>query len=993
MKNVPPRNKIPHTKIWLILLLVVLPLACTLLGSPIGGADETPVNGWKAARGPVVPHDKFPDDCRICHQGDGWHKIREDFRFDHEKETGTALHGAHKSAECLRCHNDRGPVVSFAARGCSGCHEDWHKGQLGTDCGSCHDERTWQAKDVISKHAMTRFPLVGAHAGVGCWACHPGAQVGDFKRASTDCITCHRETLAQAKSPDHLANGWTQDCQRCHSPTTWKATGFVHQFFPLTGEHKAALCTDCHKNGQFQGLSQDCASCHGAAYRAATNPNHMQAGFSTDCRKCHGSSGWKGANFRHPWPLIGEHLAVTCEKCHTGGNYKAANKDCISCHRDTYNNTQNPNHKLSGFSTDCAICHKATGWEGSNFAHRWPLTGAHAGKTCEICHKGRNFKAARRDCVSCHRAEYDRAKKPDHRRSGFSTECSLCHNTTGWSGANFTHKWPLQGAHAALSCTPCHQGGVFRGISSQCIACHQKDFDRTNKPNHKKAGFSTDCTRCHNSNGWGGANFQHRWPLLGAHKMADCTKCHKNQVYRGTPKDCYACHKAEYDRTTKPNHKNASFSTNCAQCHNSVGWQGANFQHRWPLTGAHKAVSCASCHKNQVYKGTPKDCYACHKADFDKTTNPNHRTSGFTTQCTLCHTTATWKGARFDHKWPLKGGHSGLSCTKCHINNVYKGTSKECFSCHKTKYLATTKPNHQKAGFSTQCQTCHTINGWSGANYKHQWPLIGGHLAVPCASCHKNQVYKGTSKDCISCHKADFDKTTNPNHRTLGFSNNCLLCHNMSGWKGAKFNHTWPLTGGHAGVSCLKCHKNNVYKGTSKACYSCHQAKYASTTNPNHQKAGFSTQCQTCHNINTWKGAQYSHKWPLTGAHRSTSCIKCHKNQVYKGTPTTCYACHKTQYDNTTNPNHRGLGYPTNCTSCHTTSAFKPSTFVHKFPLVKKHAVSCKTCHTVPTNFKTFTCIVCHEHNKTKMDKEHKGKKGYVYSSPACYNCHPRGKG
>ena len=922
MKEVPPRNKSPITKLCLLLTLVVLPLACTILGQPFGGAASVPVNAWNADRGPVVPHDRFPDDCRICHQGEGWHDIRKDFEFDHEKETGLELEGAHAKAECLRCHNDRGPVEAFAARGCSGCHEDFHKGQLGSDCKSCHDQKTWQAKDVIAKHSMTRFPLIGAHAGVGCWTCHPGAQVGEFKRASTDCLTCHKEDLARAQDPDHAANGWTRDCQRCHAPTTWQASGFVHSFFPLTGEHKAARCTDCHKNGQFTGLSQECASCHSAEFRSATNPDHLQAGFSNDCRKCHGSQGWKGGNYKHSWPLVGAHLAPTCQGCHAEGNYRLAKKDCVSCHRDDYQGTTEPNHSKAGYSLDCSICHQATGWKGANFRHQWPLTGSHAGRICEDCHKGGNFKNARKDCISCHRSEYDRTSKPNHLKANFGTNCQLCHNTIGWGGGNFTHKWPLQGAHAALSCTPCHQGGAFEGISKECISCHQAEYNRTTTPNHKQANFSTDCTQCHIAIGWRGANFKHPWPLLGAHVATSCVKCHKGQVYKGTPTDCYGCHKADYDGTTQPNHKNAGFSTQCTKCHNNVGWKGANFQHRWALTGAHTAVSCDSCHKGQVYQGTPNTCVGCHLPAYNGTTNPNHRNAGYTTECTVCHTTATWKGAKFDHKWPLQGGHAGQTCTKCHANNVYKGTPTDCYACHQAKYAATTAPNHQKALFSKACQTCHGINTWQGANWTHQWQLAGAHAAVPCAKCHATQVYKGTPQDC----------------------------------------------------------------------YSCHQAQYQATTNPNHAKASFPTTCQTCHGVSTWKGAKFTHTWPLNGAHVATSCLKCHVGQVYKGTAKDCYSCHKTQYDNTTNPNHRGLGYPTDCTSCHTTSAWKPSTFVHKFPLREKHAVSCKTCHTVPTNYKSFSCIVCHEHNQSKMDDKHKGKKGYVYSSPACYNCHPQGK-
>jgi hypothetical protein len=53
---------------------------------------------------------------------------------------------------------------------------------------------------------------------------------------------------------------------------------------------------------------------------------------------------------------------------------------------------------------------------------------------------------------------------------------------------------------------------------------------------------------------------------------------------------------------------------------------------------------------------------------------------------------------------------------------------------------------------------------------------------------------------------------------------------------------------------------------------------------------------------------------------------------------------------------------------------------------------NCNECHTNSSNFSVFSCINCHEHNKSRMDDKHKGERGYVYNSQNCYSCHPRGK-
>ena len=175
---------------------------------------------WWSGLGPVLPHDSFPTDCALCHVGDDWNTLVADFAFDHLAETGTALSGAHQEANCLLCHNDRGPVQMFAARGCVGCHEDLHQGDLGPTCTSCHDTLSWQPRGQVELHARTRFPLSGVHAATSCHRCHPGAFAGEFMPTDPDCVTCHADELAAATNPPHANLGWL-DCGRCHIPTSW----------------------------------------------------------------------------------------------------------------------------------------------------------------------------------------------------------------------------------------------------------------------------------------------------------------------------------------------------------------------------------------------------------------------------------------------------------------------------------------------------------------------------------------------------------------------------------------------------------------------------------------------------------------------------------------------------------------------------------------------------------------------------------------------------
>ncbi len=109
-------------------------------------------------------------------------------------------------------------------------------------------------------------------------------------------------------------------------------------------------------------------------------------------------------------------------------------------------------------------------------------------------------------------------------------------------------------------------------------------------------------------------------------------------------------------------------------------------------------------------------------------------------------------------------------------------------------------------------------------------------------------------------------------------------------------------------------------------------------------------------------------------------------------------SCHQADYNQTTNPNHTASGFSNNCVSCHTTTTWLGATFDHDgqfFPIYSgKHKnkwSTCSECHQVPTDYGQFTCLTCHEHNKSSMDSKHQGRSGYAYISTECLRCHPRG--
>jgi hypothetical protein len=288
-------------------------------------------------------------------------------------------------------------------------------------------------------------------------------------------------------------------------------------------------------------------------------------------------------------------------------------------------------------------------------ATRFPLRGAHIGAACEDCHTPASpgqlqFVNRSTTCEGCHAAQARTVNEPNHQGPGFAN-CSACHTVIAWTGARFDHSvtaFPLTGAHRAVSCDGCHGDQVFKGKTTQCVGCHQTDYDNTQAPPHASSGFATTCATCHTTTGWTGSAFNHaatQFPLTGAHVAQPCTACHGDGVYRGKPTDCFSCHQGEYTATTTPNHSAAQFPTACASCHTTTAWQGATFNHDAPYfpiySGEHRGKwsTCAQCHTNpsnyQVFT-----CLTCHEHNQTDMDAKHANRAGYryeSQSCYACH--------------------------------------------------------------------------------------------------------------------------------------------------------------------------------------------------------------------------------------------------------------------------------------------------------------------------------------------------------------------
>jgi hypothetical protein len=459
--------------------------------------------------------------------------------------------------------------------------------------------------------------------------------------------------------------------------------------------------------------------------------------------------------------------------------------------------------------------------------------------------------------------------------------CQNCHTSVGWKPIRavpeFDHnqtKYPLRGLHQGVACSQCHAKPVFSNTGSNCADCHA-DIHRRQ--------MGANCEQCHTVKGWNVVSqrvrqHENRFPLIGGHAGLDCSDCHKSAAvgqFQGLSTQCYSCHQSTFQQTTAPNHVTSGLPTQCEECHNINNWLGGKFDHLkntgFALTGMHATLECTACHVGGKYKGTPATCVGCHLTDFQKASNPNHIQLGLPQTCQFCHTTAAWSPASFNHDavgFPLTGGHAKLQCDQCHTNGNFNLSTTACVSCHLKDYTNTNNPSHVSAGFPQQCQVCHSTSAWTPATFNHNsttFPLTGAHTSVACANCHKNNNY------------TDYTGTNNPNHVTVGFPQQCEICHSTTNWTSASFNHArtgWPLTGAHTSLQCSQCHGTSTYNLTNTACVACHLTDFQKTNNPNHIAGNFPQQCDVCHSTSAWSPASFNHNntsFPLTGAHTSVA--------------------------------------------------------------------------------------------------------------------------
>ena len=373
--------------------------------------------------------------CDVCHTQEAWHPAPG---FDHAR-TSWPLTGRHAVVDCARCHTTtrsdsaRLAVTYRVFRGvsttCTSCHDDTHRGRLGTRCETCHSTSSWRgALSTRFDHARTAWPLEGRHAALACERCHaPGKPL---RVAHARCTDCHAD--AHVGQLAHRADGGR--CESCHDVAGFRPVRFgldehATTRYPLEGAHLAVACDRCHQvtvpssrrtekeTVRLRFASTRCAECHRDPHGGGVARLVSEGG----CESCHRVDSWRTVEFDHAqttYPLLGRHARVGCTDCHRespGGEapgvlrFAGVIRTCEGCHRDPHQGQFD-----RGRSTACDRCHTTDDLRATGFDHdrdsAYRLDGAHA----------------RLDCAACHRRE-TRGEESFVRYRPLPTTCSGCH--------------------------------------------------------------------------------------------------------------------------------------------------------------------------------------------------------------------------------------------------------------------------------------------------------------------------------------------------------------------------------------------------------------------------------------------------------------------------------------------------------------------------------------------------------------------------------------
>jgi hypothetical protein len=305
---------------------------------------------------------------------------------------------------------------------------------------------------------------------------------------------------------------------------------------------------------------------------------------------------------------------------------------------------------------------------------------------------------------------------------------------------------------------------------------------------------------------------------------------------------------------------------------------------------------------------------------------------------------------KFDHiktGFNLTGPHATAPCESCHVQGVFKGTPRDCASCHSVgnRMGASAKPSGHIPTVAP-CDSCHRPTTWTPATFSHVGVAPGA-----CLICHNSTTAAGkpsghvfTSSSCDTCHRTTAWIPAGYDHRGV-VPGTCATCHNGTTATGKSSGHIV------TSAACDSCHTTTTWLGAMfnhtgvvpGTCATCHNGTTATGKTSGHVATTLS--CDSCHTTTTWLGAGFNHIGVVPG-----TCATCHNGTTAKGVgggPTTSYPSYS---------GHVPTTYWPSCDNCHKSTTSFLNAKVHGSGA--SVTGQCNICHSKHNN--SQSCDQCH---------------------------------
>ena len=489
-----------------------------------------------------------------------------------------------------------------------------------------------------------------------------------------------------------------------------------------------------------------------------------------------------------------------------------------------------------GWATQCEQCHRPTSWTAVQLEPRGPgrarRSAASTGRSAatRATRTGASWAAPWR-ASSCHMADYQRTAQPNHAAAGFPTDCEVCHQPSHTvvvtRPRSRTAALPAGGRARDAAVRGVPQERRLQGHAARLRRLPPADYQTDDEP-EPRGGRLPDRLRvvppARPTRAGRGAAFNHTgvFPLVGVARDAGVHRVPQEQRLQGHAARLRRLPPgrlpdARRARTTPPpaSRRRARRATSAT----APTWSSGDVQPRAVLpagrasTPRRRAPRATRTASTRARRATASAATGRLPADDE----PEPRRGRLPDRVRDRATSATDAALEQAHVQPRARLPAGRGARDAGVRALpqeqrLQGHAARLRRLPPADYQTHDESEPRRGRLPDHLRVLPPADRrrrGPGRRFNHDavFPLVGAHATQACAACHKNGVYKGTPRDCVGCHLADYQQTTNPNHAAAGFPTTCEHVppaeRRRRGASGG-FNHAsvFPLVGRprHAGV-------------------------------------------------------------------------------------------------------------------------------------------------------------------------------------------------